>query len=313
MGSPQPGRSFSKCTFPVALLGNSGFNGSDPLNSSLVVRGFFHPTARRSPRANQEPSERRHRMKILPLLASAMSGSMAGVTASHNKGGAYLRSRTIPTNPASTAQVALRNATAAATQRWSSVLTDLQRDGWDLYAQNTSWTDKLGQTIQLSGVNHYVRSNSIRAYATQQFAGLSPQPPATPFIDQAPSIFSLGETPMLNVFIQQDIGPPVATTLDVIVENAAAYAAEDILMIFPSAPVNPALRFFAGPYYFSGMVAPPPAGNSSVVTFNDEPYSRRYPVPLEDQAIWGFARVSHADGRLSSRSRFGPITVPAPA
>lgn len=250
-------------------------------------------------------------MKIIPLLASAMSGSMAGVTASHNRGGAYFRSRTIPTNPASSAQVALRGATAAATQRWSSVLTDAQRDGWDLYAQNTTWTDKLGQSIQLSGVNHYVRSNSVRIQMATFLDQTNAETTAT--IDDAPTTFALGETPIIDLpTLVNGAGPPVVDTFSIAINNAASYAAGDVLMVNLSGAVNPALRFFAGPYILSGN-ADATASPATVelvdttgLTFFDN-YTNRYPAPAAGQAVWGYARVTMADGRLSSKARFGPI------
>lgn len=252
-------------------------------------------------------------MKILPLLASAMSGSMAGVTASHNRGGAYFRARTIPTNPASSAQVALRGAVAAATQRWSSVLTDAQRDAWDLYAQNTTWTDKLGQAIQLSGVNHYVRSNSFRILQTTFLDQTNAEATAT--VDDAPTTFALGETPIIDPpTITVSAGPPATTALSIAINNAASYTAGDVLAVFLSGSVNPALRFFAGPYIMSGngdATSSPLAveleDNAAATFFNN--YGNRYPVPGVGAAIWGYVRATHADGRLSSRARFGPVVV----
>ncbi|KKM06452.1 hypothetical protein LCGC14_1743870, partial [marine sediment metagenome] len=42
-------------------------------------------------------------------LITQGSGSIGGLTASHNRGGMYFRARTIPTNPATSFQTVVRN------------------------------------------------------------------------------------------------------------------------------------------------------------------------------------------------------------
>lgn len=99
-------------------------------------------------------------MKYTPGLAvGAMSGSIGGSTASHNKGGAYFRTRAIPTNPSTAAQLARRASLATMSIAWRS-LTNAQRDSWDNYARQNPTTDALGQSISLSGHQQYVGLNT---------------------------------------------------------------------------------------------------------------------------------------------------------
>lgn len=93
-----------------------------------------------------------------PMIGAA-SGSIGGTTFSHNKGGAYVRTRAIPTNPSTAAQLARRAALATISIAWRS-LTNAQRDSWDNYARQNPTTDALGQSMSLSGHQQYVGLNT---------------------------------------------------------------------------------------------------------------------------------------------------------
>ena len=91
-----------------------------------------------------------------------MSGSIAGNTFARNRYGNYVRSRTIPTNPNTAGQQAVRAAIAWLTEHWSTTLSAAQRTAWNLYGASVPMLNKLGEVIHLSGFNHFVRSNAIR-------------------------------------------------------------------------------------------------------------------------------------------------------
>lgn len=118
-----------------------------------------------------------------PAVGS-ISGSVGGMTFSHNQGGAYIRRRAIPTNPNTPAQTAIRSATNQNSQAWQG-LTLNQRDSWNAFASSVSlasYRNALGLAGQLSGQQAYVRLNNRLRYA-----GLSVinTPPAG---DAAPSV-----------------------------------------------------------------------------------------------------------------------------
>ena len=81
----------------------------------------------------------------------AASGSIGGQTAAHNRFGNYFRARTTPVNPASGRQSVIRAAIQNLAQRWSTTLTQAQRDEWEVYAANIVRTDSLGSQIKLTG------------------------------------------------------------------------------------------------------------------------------------------------------------------
>lgn len=96
-------------------------------------------------------------MKILDV---PQSGSVAGVTSSRNRFGQYRRTRAVPVNPNSAAQVAVRNSFADTSQAWDA-LTGSQRLAWTNYAALHPRTDSLGQSITLSGSQAFVGINSL--------------------------------------------------------------------------------------------------------------------------------------------------------
>ncbi len=52
---------------------------------------------------------------------------------------------TIPTNPNTTFQQVVRNAVSQLTSLWSDVLTQTQRDQWQVYADNVPLTKRHGE------------------------------------------------------------------------------------------------------------------------------------------------------------------------
>lgn len=108
-------------------------------------------------------------MKFIGAMTGTMSGSLGGVTASHNRGGQYLRQRVVPTNPNTAGQMAVRSYMAAAVTTWQTGMSPLQRTGWGNYAANVPTTDSLGQELVLTGQQMFIRAAIARARAGQTF------------------------------------------------------------------------------------------------------------------------------------------------
>jgi len=88
-------------------------------------------------------------------------GSMAGNTFSRCAGGNYIRGRTKPVNPKSPLQNARRARVSYLSTYWSRTLTEQQRTDWRAYAAATSWTNKLGESININGLAAFLRLNSL--------------------------------------------------------------------------------------------------------------------------------------------------------
>ena len=94
------------------------------------------------------------------MIADAR-GSIGGVTLSRGRGGAIARNRSKPVNPRSSRQESLRGQTAHLSRYWSKTLTAQQRADWNAYAAGTSWTNKLGDSIQINGNAAFMRLNAL--------------------------------------------------------------------------------------------------------------------------------------------------------
>ncbi len=219
-------------------------------------------------------------MKWKGALATELSGSLGGITASRNRGGPYFRARVTPVNPATPFQAAVRGFVATLTSAWNSVLTPGQRDGWNFYALSVQLPDTFGDPRNVSGIAMYVRSNVPRLQA------------ALARTDDAPLVFNLGTftNPGFETFVA------AANTFDVTFANTDLWANEDgsAMIILASRPQNPSVNFFKGPYRFAGLVA----GDAILPPTSPETINAPFNIGV-GQRIFVQARVSRADGRLA--------------
>jgi hypothetical protein len=84
-------------------------------------------------------------MKFLSSILSSASGSVAGSTYSRNASGAYIRNRSVPTNPNTLAQQAARASFGSASNVWRS-LTAAQKQTFADQVSNYPYIDALGQS-----------------------------------------------------------------------------------------------------------------------------------------------------------------------
>lgn len=229
-------------------------------------------------------------MKFKPVLGSELSGSIGGITASHNAGGAYFRNRVIPTNPGSQFQTAVRSLVGQLTNLWLNTLTAGQRATWDLYAANVPLLDKLGEPINVSGLNMYVRSNTPRLQV-----GL-------PGVDVGPAAFNLGDfTPATMVNATQG-----GQSFDIGFNVGDDWVGEDnsSMLVYSSRPGNLSINYFKGPYRvgpaIDGEVAVPPTSPATI--------AGQFPFVL-GQRLFVRVQVTRADGRLSLSQRLFSATV----
>lgn len=234
-------------------------------------------------------------MLFIPTIAGPMSGSLGGIVASHNKGGQYFRIRSIPTDPSTPSQVTVRGIISTLSNRWSNTLTQLQRDAWGVYAANVPRPNRFGGSQLLSGIAHYVRSNTPRLQADPGGADL-------PVADDAPTIFNVGS------YSQPTLGitPGSPGTASAIIFNVAdAWVNDDdaAMLVYYGRPQNQGINFFKGPFRFGDSVL----GDS--VTAPTSPQIGATPFPLAvGVKAWARVNVTQADGRLGDPVIF-PIIV----
>ena len=215
-------------------------------------------------------------MNFTSQVYTAASGSIGGVTYSHNAGGMYTRARAIPTNPNSPAQQAVRSAISNASTAWAA-LTPTNKALWDAYAASTPVKNKLGAWIFLSGRVHFLRS-----YVQRAALGV-PMPADAPV--------TMGLTNLTD---------PVATitaptTLSLAYTNTDTWAGAvgGFLFVYASRPQPPTVNFFKGPYRYSGAVA-------GAVVPPVSPMVMTLPFPCAaTQRVFLRAIANDAEGRLS--------------
>lgn len=223
-------------------------------------------------------------MKFKSGMMTQASGSLGGMTAAHNRGGLYLRARSIPVNTNTQQQQDVRNALTQLTTAWGSTLTQVQRDAWQVYADNVPQTNALGDSITLSGIASYVRANTSRLQA------------ALDRVDDAPTIFNIGD------FTQPVLGTAAASTnqLQFAFDDADEWANEDgsAMLVYISRPASPSINFFAGPYRFATAI------EGDATTAPTSPVTIDTPFPFAvGNKLFVRVRVTRADGRLSGNFR----------
>lgn len=213
-----------------------------------------------------------------------MSGSIAGTTFARNRSGNYARARTVPTNPNTARQVAIRAAVAELSARWSDTLTALQRAAWNLYGNSVNMSNRIGEVIHLSGYNHYIRSNAISI----AHGGTA--------IDAGPVIFELpAHDPSLAV-----TGSEATQLVTMTLDETMAWAVETggLMFFFQGTPQNAQRNFFDGPWRYLGALAGIDPGGPV------PPHSYAVPFAIAElQRQWVYARIKRADGRLSEPFR----------
>lgn len=233
-------------------------------------------------------------MKFKSQLTTETSGSVNGLTASHNRGGRYFRARVTPTNPNTPSQIAARAFLATSATQWLSLLSAAQRTAWNLYGLNVTVTDELGEAIQLSGQQWFIAANSFTLNADANSITL--QIPAL-----APTIFDRGDLSIGATTLGVTAGLSIelsGTSINAIGSNA--------VMVQMGRPQNPSVSFFKGPWRVATRIRGDTSTQPIVVPTAALPFA----IAL-GQRIWVQVRGLAADGRLSPHASIGPLTVAA--
>lgn len=211
-------------------------------------------------------------------------GSIGGTVFSKNRYGSYARNRTIPVDPASTAQTKIRACMGQVRDAWFNTLTAAQRTAWAVYAANTPVTNRIGETIHLTGWNMFNRTASALLYNDESI------------IADAPTDFSLAEQDStLTISVSeatQLVSVAFDDTMDWLDETGG------FLFVYLSRPQNPTVNYFKGPYQIAGVIdgdgtTPPTTPQTMALPF----------AAVSGQKVFAQCRIMRADGRLSEPFR----------
>lgn len=89
-------------------------------------------------------------------------GSIGGTTFTRGPAGAVARQRVKAINPATLRQLQVRSRVSALSQYWAQDLDTAERANWNAYALATNFSNKVGDTIQISGLACFIRLNTLR-------------------------------------------------------------------------------------------------------------------------------------------------------
>lgn len=181
---------------------------------------------------------------LLGANVSAMSGKLGGVVYSHNRFGPYIRTKSTPVNPNTERQTTVRAIFSNLTTRFKDTLTETQRAGWDIWTKNSPMKNVFGNTYNLTAINAYVRTNSLRLLTGQAE------------IDDAPVSFGEANSIVINeagITVSAAAGTiSIAATTDVTGFDASVD--DDTLICYAGLPRSPNVEFFNGPFRYSGAI-----------------------------------------------------------
>lgn len=215
-------------------------------------------------------------VKLGPVVAG-ISGSIGGTTFARNRGGSYARNRTVPINPSTSRQNAVRALMGNLAQVWTNTLNDVQRAAWELYAANVTVNNKLGEARNLTGQNMFIRANSLLIQCGEAR------------VDDGPTNFTVGPTitPTFNIVPASDeIGITDLGTYDPDTDGAVN------IFVSMGTPQNGGVQFFRSPFTLQQALNIP---NTAALPVADA----AAPYPFEaGQAIFIRTAVVTPDGRV---------------
>ena len=217
----------------------------------------------------------------MKYLDVPQSGSAGNMTASRNRSGQYYRQRSLPTQPRTTAQLAARSRLTTLSAAWRG-LTAAQMAAWAGFANSFSVVNNLGQTIQLTGHQCYVKVNAVNLLLG---VAASATPPALPTF-AACAVTALTGT----------AGTPA---LDL---NGAAQAAGTDQMVYVSPQLSAGVSY-NGRYAYIGKSGTYAAGKYSILSL----YTAKYGTLVVGKKI--FVKVVQNQAGMQDNGTVFTVTL----
>lgn len=223
------------------------------------------------------------------------SGSIAGNVHARNRFGNYVRPRTKPVNPRSGRQESARAIVSYLAEYWHNDLEPAERGLWDTYAAAVAMKNRLGETIHLTGFNHFIRSNGVLL----KRGGLVE--------DAAPEILSLPEKDYTSYAHNTSIASQTVQmhcSTDGWTPDGDTKAFQHWYM---GQPQLASRNFFAGPWRWMGATNATQGASGTSVEF---------PAPFnfaEGQKVWFQSRIETLSARISNLWTLPPLTIPGDA
>jgi hypothetical protein len=230
-------------------------------------------------------------------------GSIGGTTFSRGRYGAIARNRTVPVQPNTERQSIIRQQMGSIVQGWLA-LTDDQRANWQVYANQTPVINRLGETIYLSGQNHYVRSNMCRMSANINE------------VVEAPTVFNLGATDPTLTVDAAELLDAVTPKLTVEFNEGLSWVIQvpgnkqAAAVIYFGSPQNASVSYYKGPWtIYNKIPAEIAPGVQSPATVTNIAGGNFAGSP--GQKVWFAYRILWDDGRCTTLQTLPPAILEA--
>lgn len=223
-----------------------------------------------------------------------ISGSIAGDVHARNRFGNYIRPRTKPVNPHSMRQESARTIVSFLAEYWHTELTSVQRNLWNVYAAAVATKNRLGETIHLTGFNHFIRTNAAQLGMGETIIAASP------------TILSLPEKDPLLVCSEEAIAAQTFTFTCNTDGWSANGDAKFGILLYQGQPKLASRLFFAGPWRYMDFIDAT-EGAAGTATL-----SAAFAFAL-GQKVWFQARVFTDSGRVSELWTIDPRDIEADA
>lgn len=166
-------------------------------------------------------------------------GSVAGTTASRNSAGPHLKSRITGIHPNSVKQSFAKSRVNQLNNHWRTQLSDADRLSWSGFSATMPQTNKIGNTIILSGAQMFMKLNN--ALATRGFA-----PSSTP-----PITFIVDTVLTLSVVADLSVAHSILVT-----QTQTTLAGLSLPVIFASPPISSGRSFIGSQLRECGSITP---------------------------------------------------------
>jgi len=222
-----------------------------------------------------------------------MRNAFAGQVHSRNTYGNYIRQKVSPVQPRTPRQQQLRVNLTELAKRYSTVLTDEQRNAWINFAAANPVVDVFGDTIVLTGINMYQKINQIRL-----LMGL-------PILDNPPPDLSVQQPDSASLSIAYE-GTPPTLKIKVIFAPSPAPSGHRV-EVWATEPMKPGVMFFSQKLR---LLTISPANQASPYDITDE-YIDRFGTPPAGTKIGVEVRFAKESNGAQSKGLRATAIVPA--
>ncbi len=211
---------------------------------------------------------------------NAVKGKVGGMVFQGGPHGPVMHPRTVPKQPNSETQMAVRNAFSAGSAAWKALGYPMQA-GWSSIARQVSLRNSLGQRYCPTGRRLFM--SCWQNCATAQTAGPSAAPPSLPRVGE-PAGFAVTATP-----------PGGAHPLGTVTLGGAFPLMGAALVLRASPPLSPD-KGFLGPANFRVLAVVPEGGEPPTPEQLAALYAARFGPVQADTRIAFAACLTDADG-----------------